>query len=52
MEAHIVLYGAAWVVNMFNVCFWFVVEPTGDDDTIKTTVTWFIYFIPFSISKC
>lgn len=33
------LYGAIWIVNMVNVCFWFIVKPTGDSDSIKTTVT-------------
>lgn len=33
------LYGAIWIVNMVNVLFWFIVTPTGDDDSIKTTVT-------------
>jgi hypothetical protein len=33
------LYGAIWIVNMVNMLFWFIVKPTGIDDTIKTTVT-------------
>jgi hypothetical protein len=33
------LYGAIWIVNMVNVLFWFIVTPTGTDDSIKTTVT-------------
>jgi hypothetical protein len=33
------LYGAIWIVNMVNVCFWFIVKPTGPNDSIKTTVT-------------
>jgi hypothetical protein len=33
------LYGAIWIVNMVNVLFWFIVTPTGDNDSIKTTVT-------------
>jgi hypothetical protein len=33
------LYGAIWIVNMVNVLFWFIVQPTGDNDSIKTTVT-------------
>ena len=36
------LYGAIWIVNMVNVCFWFIVKPTGDDDSIKTTVTRYV----------
>ncbi|CAG7852073.1 SubName: Full=Uncharacterized protein {ECO:0000313/EMBL:CCA74902.1} [Serendipita indica DSM 11827] len=33
------LYGPIWIVNMVNVCFWFIVKPTGENDSIKTTVT-------------
>jgi hypothetical protein len=33
------LYGAVWIVNMVNMLFWFIVKPTGTDDTIKTIVT-------------
>jgi len=33
------LFGAIWIVNMVNMLFWFIVKPTGIDDTIKTTVT-------------
>lgn len=33
------LYGAIWLVNMVNMLFWFIVRPTDDKDTIKTTVT-------------
>ena len=33
------LYGAIWLVNMVNMFFWFIVQPTDDKDTIKTTVT-------------
>jgi hypothetical protein len=33
------LYGAIWIVNMVNMLFWFIVKPTDDRDTIKTTVT-------------
>ncbi|KAI9443270.1 hypothetical protein H4582DRAFT_1923580 [Lactarius indigo] len=33
------LYGAIWFVNMVNMIFWFVIRPTGPDDTIKTVVT-------------
>lgn len=33
------LYGSIWIVNMVNMLFWFIVQPTDDKDTIKTTVT-------------
>jgi len=33
------LYGAIWIVNMINMLFWFIVTPTGPEDTIKTIVT-------------
>lgn len=33
------LYGAIWIVNMINMFFWFIVTPTGPDDSIKTIVT-------------
>jgi hypothetical protein len=33
------LYTAIWLVNMVNMLFWFIVTPTGNADTIKTTVT-------------
>ncbi|KIJ33860.1 hypothetical protein M422DRAFT_70334 [Sphaerobolus stellatus SS14] len=33
------LYGAVWIVNMVNMLFWFIVTPTGPEDTIKTIVT-------------
>jgi hypothetical protein len=33
------LYGAIWIVNMVNMLFWFIVQPTDDKDSIKTTVT-------------
>ncbi|KAI0034656.1 hypothetical protein K488DRAFT_22000, partial [Vararia minispora EC-137] len=33
------LYGAIWAVNMINMLFWFIVQPTDISDTIKTTVT-------------
>ncbi|KAG8838816.1 hypothetical protein FRC18_002490 [Serendipita sp. 400] len=33
------LYAAIWIVNMVNVFFWFIVKPTGENDSIKTTVT-------------
>jgi hypothetical protein len=33
------LYGAIWIVNMVNMFFWFIVTPTGPDDSIKTIVT-------------
>jgi len=33
------LYAAIWIVNMVNVLFWFIITPTGDDDSIRTTVT-------------
>jgi len=33
------LYGAIWIVNMVNMLFWFIVKPTGPDDTVKTVVT-------------
>ncbi|KAF5382481.1 hypothetical protein D9615_002992 [Tricholomella constricta] len=33
------LYGAIFLVNLTNMIFWFVITPTGIDDTIKTIVT-------------
>jgi len=33
------LYGSIWIVNMVNMLFWFIVQPTDEKDTIKTTVT-------------
>jgi len=33
------LYGAIWIVNVLNVCFWFIVKPTGIEDPIRTLVT-------------
>jgi len=33
------LYGAIWLVNMVNMLFWFIIQPTDDKDSIKTTVT-------------
>ncbi|KAF8497325.1 hypothetical protein JB92DRAFT_1031386 [Gautieria morchelliformis] len=33
------LYGAVWIVNMVNMFFWFIVTPTGPEDTIRTIVT-------------
>ncbi|KAF9533283.1 hypothetical protein CPB83DRAFT_846184 [Crepidotus variabilis] len=33
------LYGAIWLVNMVNVCFWFIMKPKGKEDPIKTIVT-------------
>jgi hypothetical protein len=33
------LYGAIFLVNLTNMIFWFVITPTGINDTIKTIVT-------------
>ncbi|KAF8578144.1 hypothetical protein K439DRAFT_1621547 [Ramaria rubella] len=33
------LYGAIWIVNMVNMLFWFIITPTGPEDTIRTIVT-------------
>ncbi|GLB38498.1 hypothetical protein LshimejAT787_0503630 [Lyophyllum shimeji] len=33
------LYGAIFLVNLTNMIFWFVITPTGPEDTIKTIVT-------------
>lgn len=33
------LYGAIFLVNLTNVIFWFVITPTGPQDSIKTIVT-------------
>jgi len=33
------LYGAIFLVNLTNVIFWFVITPTGPEDTVKTIVT-------------
>jgi hypothetical protein len=33
------LYGAIWLVNTVNMLFWFIIKPTGENDSIKTTVT-------------
>ena len=33
------LYGAIWIVNMVNMLFWFIMKPTGIDDSVKTIVT-------------
>jgi hypothetical protein len=33
------LYGAVWIVNVINMFFWFIITPTGPDDTIRTIVT-------------
>jgi hypothetical protein len=56
------LYAAIWIVNMVNVLFWFIVKPTGENDSIKTTVTRYVptlyymhmianqYFSPFLLS--
>ncbi|KZV96094.1 hypothetical protein EXIGLDRAFT_714671 [Exidia glandulosa HHB12029] len=33
------LYGAIAIVNLVNVLFWFVVKPTGPEDSIRTIVT-------------
>jgi len=33
------LYGAIWLVNMVNMLFWFIIKPTGENDSVKTTVT-------------
>ena len=30
---------AIWLVNALNVCFWFIVKPTGIEDPIRTLVT-------------
>jgi hypothetical protein len=32
-------YGAIWIVNMVNMLFWFIMKPTGIDDSVKTIVT-------------
>ncbi|ETW81758.1 hypothetical protein HETIRDRAFT_440061 [Heterobasidion irregulare TC 32-1] len=33
------LYAAIWIVNMVNMLFWFIITPTGIDDSVKTIVT-------------
>ncbi|KAG8961832.1 hypothetical protein FRC03_004898 [Tulasnella sp. 419] len=33
------LYAAIWLVNMINVLFWFIVNPTDESDSIKTIIT-------------
>jgi hypothetical protein len=33
------VYGAIWIVNMVNVLFWFIIKPTGPEDSIRTIVT-------------
>jgi hypothetical protein len=33
------LYGAIWLVNTVNMLFWFIIKPTDEADTVKTTVT-------------
>ncbi|TFK28081.1 hypothetical protein FA15DRAFT_665869 [Coprinopsis marcescibilis] len=33
------LYGAIWIVNMTNMVFWFVMQPTDANDPVKTIVT-------------
>jgi len=33
------LYGAIFFVNLTNVLFWFIIRPTGEDDSIRTIVT-------------
>jgi len=33
------LYAAVFVVNMVNMLFWFIIKPTGPEDSIKTIVT-------------
>jgi hypothetical protein len=33
---------AVWIVNMVNMFFWFIVHPTGPEDTIRTIVTSFV----------
>jgi len=33
------LYGTIFIVNMANMLFWFIIKPTGPEDSIKTIVT-------------
>ncbi|KAI0766428.1 hypothetical protein BD413DRAFT_672946 [Trametes elegans] len=33
------LYGAVWLVNMVNMLFWFIIQPTGANDPVRTIVT-------------
>lgn len=46
------LLQAVWIVNMINMLFWFIIKPTGPEDTIRTIVTSYVFFssLPFGFT--